>query len=40
LLAIAYQEWKNRKRLDAIDEALEQVETALIKVMPDQNNKA
>ena len=40
LVAIAYQEWENRKRLDAIDKALEQVEAALIEVMPDQTNKA
>ncbi|MBD2527956.1 hypothetical protein [Nostoc sp. FACHB-133] len=30
----AYREWENRKRLDAIDKALEEIETALIEVMP------
>jgi len=39
-VAIAYQEWENRKRLDAIDKALEQVEAALIGVMPEKNTKA
>ena len=39
-VAIAYQEWENRKRLDAIDKALEQVEAAFVGVMPDKNNKA
>ncbi|MBN3945269.1 MAG: hypothetical protein HWQ38_01755 [Nostoc sp. NMS7] len=34
-VAIAYREWENRKRLDAIDKALEQIEAALIKVMPE-----
>lgn len=36
----AYREWENRKRLDAIDKALEEIETALIEVMPQKNNKA
>jgi hypothetical protein len=39
-VAIAYQEWENRKRLDALDKALDEIENALIEVMPDQNNKA
>ncbi|MBN3945103.1 MAG: hypothetical protein HWQ38_00835 [Nostoc sp. NMS7] len=30
----AYQEWENRKQLDAVDKALEQIESALIGVMP------
>ena len=37
---IAYQEWENRKRLDAIDKALEQVEATLLEVMPKEDNKA
>lgn len=36
----AYREWENRKLLDAIDKALEEIETAFIKVMPQENNKA
>ncbi|MBD2525688.1 hypothetical protein [Nostoc sp. FACHB-133] len=39
-VAIAYQEWENRKRLDAIDIALDEIENALIGVMPEKNNKA
>ncbi|MEH1842215.1 MAG: hypothetical protein V7L20_26655 [Nostoc sp.] len=37
LVAIAYQEWENRKRLDALDKALEEIENALIEVMPKEN---
>jgi len=33
-VAIALKEWERRKQLDAIDKALEQVEAALIEVMP------
>ncbi|MHC0068179.1 hypothetical protein ACWATR_35835 [Nostoc sp. UIC 10890] len=36
----AYQEWANRKQLDAIDTAIEEIEKALKGVMPDKNNKA
>lgn len=36
----AYQEWANRKQLDAIDTAIEEIEKALKGVMPDENNKA
>jgi len=32
----AYQQWENRKRLDAIDQALAQIEIALQKVMPQE----
>jgi CMP-N-acetylneuraminic acid synthetase len=32
----AYQEWANRKRLDAIDTAIEEIENALKKVMPEK----
>ncbi|MHC5862020.1 hypothetical protein [Nostoc sp.] len=31
----AYREWENRKQLDAIDKALEQIEAALTEVMPE-----
>lgn len=31
----AYQECENRKRLDAVDKALEQIKAALIEVMPE-----
>ena len=36
----ARQEWHNRKRLDAIDKALDEIETAFIGVMPQESNKA
>lgn len=36
----AYRKWENRKRLDAVDKALEEIENALKEVMPEQNNKA
>ncbi|MBD2731770.1 hypothetical protein H6G96_37235 [Nostoc sp. FACHB-892] len=36
----AYQKWENRKRLDALDKALDEIENALIGVMPKENNKA
>jgi hypothetical protein len=39
-VAEAYREWENRKHLDAVDKALEQIEAALIGVMPEQTNKA
>lgn len=35
----AYQEWQNRKRLDAIDTAIAEIEKALAKVMPSKNNE-
>lgn len=38
--AIAQKEWERRKQLDAIDKALQEIENALIEVMPQQNNKA
>ncbi|MBN3950903.1 MAG: hypothetical protein HWQ38_32320 [Nostoc sp. NMS7] len=38
--AIALQEWERRKQLDAIDKALQEIENALIEVMPQKNNKA
>jgi hypothetical protein len=36
----AYEEWENRKRLDAIDQALKEIEIALMKVMPQEANEA
>ncbi|RCJ15416.1 hypothetical protein A6S26_34580 [Nostoc sp. ATCC 43529] len=36
----AYQEWANRKRLDAIDIAIEEIENALKIVMPEKNDEA
>jgi hypothetical protein len=33
----AYREWENRKRLDAVDKALEEIANALIGVMPEIN---
>jgi hypothetical protein len=36
----AYREGKNRKRLDAVDKALEEIENALIGVMPKTDKKA
>ncbi|MHC5822539.1 MAG: hypothetical protein ACYT04_43560 [Nostoc sp.] len=36
----AYREWENRKRLDAVDKALDEIENAIIGVMPNQNKKA
>ncbi|WP_461947671.1 hypothetical protein [Nostoc sp.] len=36
----AYREWENRKRLDAVDKALDEIEAALMEVMPDKTNKA
>ncbi|MBE8969336.1 hypothetical protein IQ277_24880 [Nostocales cyanobacterium LEGE 12452] len=40
LVTEAYREWENRKQLDAIDKALEEIENALIGVMPKDNDKA
>jgi hypothetical protein len=36
----AYEEWNNRKRLDAIDQALKEIEIALTQVMPQETNEA
>jgi hypothetical protein len=36
----AYQEWRNRQRLDAIDTAIQEIEIAINKVMPSEDNKA
>jgi len=36
----AYQEWNNRKRLEAIDTAIQEIEIALKKVMPSETNEA
>lgn len=36
----AYREWENRKRLDAVDKALEEIETVLNVVMPKETDKA
>ncbi|WP_339376538.1 hypothetical protein [Calothrix sp. NIES-2098] len=36
----AYEEWNNRKRLEAIDQALKEIEIALTKVMPQETNEA
>lgn len=40
LVTEAYREWENRKQLDAIDKALDEIENALMGVMPKENNKA
>jgi hypothetical protein len=34
----AYEQWENRKRLDAIDQALADIEVALQKVMPQETD--
>ncbi|MBD2596060.1 hypothetical protein H6G74_17255 [Nostoc spongiaeforme FACHB-130] len=36
----AYQEWNNRKRLEAIDTAIQEIEMVLNKVMPSETNEA
>lgn len=35
----AYQEWRNRQQLDAIDTAIEEIEKVLEKVMPSKDNQ-
>ena len=35
----AYQQWENRKRLDAIDQALAEIEAVLKMVMPQETNE-
>ncbi|MEH2038427.1 hypothetical protein [Nostoc sp.] len=40
LVTEAYQEWENREQLDAIDIAPDEIENALIRVMPENNHKA
>lgn len=35
----AYEQWENRKRLEAIDQALAEIEIALQKVMPQTKNQ-
>lgn len=39
-VVIALKEWQRRKQLDAIDKVLQEIEAALIEVMPQENNKA
>lgn len=39
-VAIARKEWDRRKQLDVIDKVLNEIETALFEVMPQENNKA
>ncbi|NEU77655.1 hypothetical protein [Nostoc sp. UIC 10630] len=36
----AYQEWENRKQLEAIEQCLSQIELLLSKVMPENEEKA
>lgn len=37
---ITRKEWKRRKQLDAIDKTLQEIENALIEVMPQENKQA